>query len=157
MRKNTSVRGNAAAVVASSPASSTNRLAEIERQREELNRQMEQLRNLEQERVLQVHTDIEEHANQIRELFKVLGIRDVAINGFNRALKQVLRNTNATQGNSQTGRKPRVTLDDNQKKEIIKELRAKIPASALAARFNVSIGTIHNVKREAGMVVARAA
>lgn len=155
MRKNNP--RSVAAAVASAPVTGGNRLAEIEARRAELEKQMEQLRNLETERINQVHTEIESLANEMREHFKSLGIRESAINVFNRALKGVLRNTSTAQQANVLGRKPRVSLSDEQKKDIVRELRGNVPASALASKYNVSLGTIANIKREAGMVRHRVA
>lgn len=68
------------------------------------------------------------------------------------SISEVKNKIAALKNEEKLARKPRVKLDDAAKAKIIEQLKAKIKPLKIAGDFNVSVGTVNIIKKEAGLV-----
>lgn len=126
-------------------------LEDIAAKQAQLAKQMEELKNQEQEIRNARLKEIETKINALPEHFGVATLEDVRAL-IARHVKGVL----FIETHGKTGeRAPRVSLDDAQKAALIEDRKAGMQYSALAEKYGVSTQTVFNYAKAAGLTESR--
>jgi hypothetical protein len=120
-------------------------LAEIESQEQKLKAQLLELANAREARETAAREKV---ANQVRELPAMLGVDSLA--AVVSLIRQVEKGTLGKLAADAS--RTYVRLTNEQKAEIVEQLKQGVQASVLVVKYGVSAPTIQSIKKDAGLV-----